>query len=184
MLREANEEKRSTSETFFSLSRVLMRSFLLSFFLDCIWWNLQYYWQHFNCYKDAFTRYSLLFFKSHHSCRICARCIGERCESLQRAYDQVQELLDVCEDDWGLLWVFENFQILHGGCGLPCRGSVFSQDHVNFLGSSDGFGHQQASYPRSCLVWISNQRPTVTLHNINWLVQVHLYSIPKGLCCF
>ena len=32
MLREVNEGKRSTSGTFLSLSRVLMRSFLLSFF--------------------------------------------------------------------------------------------------------------------------------------------------------
>jgi len=39
-------------------------------------------------------------FKSAHSCRICARRRGERYESLQRACGQVQELLDMCEDDW------------------------------------------------------------------------------------
>jgi len=36
MLREMNEEKRGTSETFLSFLHVLMRCFLLSFFLDYI----------------------------------------------------------------------------------------------------------------------------------------------------
>ena len=74
------------------------------------------------CYKDAFTRYSILFFKSYYSCRICARYIGERCESLQRAYDQLEELLDVCEDDRLTVGVLEFSDLARGlWIALSCQ---------------------------------------------------------------